>query len=240
WSITKRLLETLQASILDLPDLITDEPPAHHVATQLSQRVGWDRLALGCAQAVQAFGGLLQLGIEAADAKPNQRCFHSVDDPTLLSDEALALPVGPLSIFVLDCRDRDHLAVITLAPQPAEKGAFEQLGVETIGLGAPVLASHGYARCVDDVDFDVARPEPARQPEAVAAGFEGDRDAFDLVSCLPRFFSPAIEQLQQGALVDLELLQRLALDTGHNAGNEPARQAHLNHCDQRAARLETC
>jgi hypothetical protein len=29
--------------------------------------------------------------------------------------------------------------VITLAPQPTEKGAFEQLGVETIGLGAPVL-----------------------------------------------------------------------------------------------------
>jgi hypothetical protein len=53
------LLETLQASILDLSYLITDEPPAHHVATQLSQRVGRDRLALGCAQAVKAFGGLL-------------------------------------------------------------------------------------------------------------------------------------------------------------------------------------
>jgi hypothetical protein len=30
--------------------------------------------------------------------------------------------------------------VITFAPQPAEKAAFEQLGVETISLGAPVLA----------------------------------------------------------------------------------------------------
>jgi len=53
------LLETHQASILDLPDLITDEPPAHHVAMQLSQRVGRDRLALGRAQARKAFGGLL-------------------------------------------------------------------------------------------------------------------------------------------------------------------------------------
>jgi hypothetical protein len=30
--------------------------------------------------------------------------------------------------------DRDHLvAVITLAARPAEKGMFEQLGVETVG-----------------------------------------------------------------------------------------------------------
>src|SRR5216683_3555737 len=36
WSITGRLLHTLQASLLDLADLITDEPPALHVAMQLS------------------------------------------------------------------------------------------------------------------------------------------------------------------------------------------------------------
>ena len=52
----------------------------------------------------------------------------------MLSDEALALAVGPLGIFVLGRRDRHHLAVITLAPQPAEKGAFEQLRVEPVGL----------------------------------------------------------------------------------------------------------
>src|SRR6266849_2523141 len=238
WSITGRLFETFKACILDLPYLIIDEPSARHVATQLSQRVGRDRLALGCAQAVKAFDGLLQLGIKAADAEPNQRCFHSVDNPTLLSDKALALTVGSFGIFVLDCRDRDHLAVITLAPQPTEKGAFEQLGVETIGLGAPVLARYGYARCVDDVGLDVARPQPTRQPEAVTAGLESDRDAFDPVSCLLRFLSPAIEQLQQGALVCLELLQWLALDARHNPRNEPARQAHLDHGDQRAIQFE--
>jgi len=59
---------------------------------------------------------------------------------------------------VLDCRDRDHLAVITLAPQPAEKAAFEQFGVETIGLGATVLARYRYARGVNDMRLDVARP----------------------------------------------------------------------------------
>ena len=70
------------------------------------------------------------------------------------------------------------------------------------------------------------------------AGLESDRDAFDSLSCLVRLFSPAIEQLQQGVLVDLKLLRRLALDTRHNPRNEPARQAHLDHRDQRAIRFE--
>ena len=39
------------------------------------------------------------------------------------------------------------------------------------------------------MDLDVARPEPARQPEAVTAGLEGDSDAFDPVSCLLRFLA---------------------------------------------------
>ena len=40
WSITGRLLHTLQASLLDLTDLITDEPPALHVAMQPSDNWG--------------------------------------------------------------------------------------------------------------------------------------------------------------------------------------------------------
>ena len=44
-------------------------------------------------------------------------------------------------ILILHRRDLDHLAVITLAAQPAEKGAFEQLRVETVSLGAPMLAT---------------------------------------------------------------------------------------------------
>jgi hypothetical protein len=85
---------------------------------------------------------------------------------------------------------------MTLAAQPTEKGAFEQLGVEPVGLGAPVLARYGYARCMNDMDLDVARPQPTRQPEAVTAGLESDSDAFDLVSCLLRFLSPPMQQFQ--------------------------------------------
>src|SRR6202022_3223543 len=89
----------------DLADQITDQPPPIHVATQLSHRIGRYWLVLGRAQIFKSPGGLLQLGIEAADAEPDQGCFHSVDNPSLLSDEALALAVGPLGIFVLARRD---------------------------------------------------------------------------------------------------------------------------------------
>jgi hypothetical protein len=40
-----------------------------------------------------------------------------------------------------------------------------------------------------------------------------------------------MQQLQQCALIDRELLQRLALDAGHDTGNEPAGQAHLDDRD---------
>src|SRR5256885_16177041 len=115
------------------------EPPALHAATQLSQCVGRDWLALRRVQAVKARGGPFQLRIEAADAEPNQRCLHSVDDPTSISDEAVMLAVGPLGILVLHRRDLDHLAVITLAAQPAEKAAFEQVGGMTVSLDVTMV-----------------------------------------------------------------------------------------------------
>src|SRR5215475_12893157 len=232
WSFIGHALQTLKASILDLPDLITDQPTALHIATHLGQRVGRYWLALGRAQIFEALGSLLQFGIEAADAEPAQRCFHPVDNPSLLSDETLALAVGALGIFILDCRDCDHLAVITFAAQPTEKGAFEQLGVETVGLGAPVFTRYRHARCVDDMGPDAACPEPTPQPETIPAGLEGNCNAFDLASCFLRFLTPAIEKLQQCALVDRELLQRLALHARHDAGNQPARQTHFDHRDQ--------
>jgi hypothetical protein len=46
-----------------------------------------------------------------------------------------------------------------------------------------------------------------------------------------------MQQLQQCALVDRELLQRLALDARHDAGDEPARQAQFDNGYQRAVRI---
>src|SRR6478609_2061178 len=101
-----------------------------------------------------------------------------------------------------------------------------------------MLARHRYTRCVNDVGLDAARLEPARQPEAVTASLEGDCNALDPASCFLRFLSPSMQQLQQCALVDRELLQRLALDARHDTGNEPARQAQFDNGDQRAVRIE--
>jgi hypothetical protein len=56
-------------------------------------------------------------------------------------------------------------------------GAFEQLGVETVGLGAPTLARYRYARCVDNMGLDAACPEPACQSETISASLEGNCDA---------------------------------------------------------------
>ena len=111
----------------------------------------------------------------------------------MLANETFALAIGPLGILLRQRRNRHHLAVITLAAQPAEKRAFEQFRVKPVGLGAPVLARYGYAGCVNDMGFDTASPEPAGQPEAVTAGLEGDSNPFDPMSCFLRFLPPAIE-----------------------------------------------
>ena len=42
------------------------------------------------------------------DAQPDQRCFHSVDNPSLLSDEALALAVGRRSLALRPAHSRCH------------------------------------------------------------------------------------------------------------------------------------
>src|ERR1035437_8384743 len=101
-----------------------------------------------------------------------------------------------------------------------------------------MFTRHGYARCMNDVGLDAACPEPARQPEAVTAGLEGDCNALDPAPCFLRFLPPAMQQLQQCVLIDGELLQRLTLDARYDARNEPTRETHFDDGDQRAVRLE--
>src|SRR5262249_7655452 len=107
----------------------------------------------------------------------------------------LALAVGPLGIFVLARRDRYHLAVITLAAQPADKGAFEQLGVEPVGLGASVLARYSYARCVNNVGLNAVCPQPTRQPETIPASLGSRCHTFDFVVCLLSFRRASVQEV---------------------------------------------
>ena len=124
----------LQAPLLDLSYLLGNELLPLHVAAQFRKRIGRDRLALGRARALQTFRRLLEFGVEVTDPKPRQGRLDAVDDAGLLLNEGLVLAVGALGIFLLKRRDGGHLAVITLAAQPAEKGAFELLAVEPVAI----------------------------------------------------------------------------------------------------------
>ena len=218
-----------RARLFDLLDLLGDELLARKVALQLGERVGRNGLTLGRAQLFEALRRLLELGIEVANAKARQCRLDAVDDGGLLANEGFALAMGTLAILLHEGRDGGHLAVVSLAAQPAQKGALELLGVESIGLGAPVLARHRHARGMNDMGLDTARSQPAGQPEAVPAGLEGNGDAGDLVPCLLRLGSPALEQLEEFILIGCKLLQRLALHAGDDPGNEPAFFAEFDH-----------
>jgi hypothetical protein len=130
------------------------------------------------------------------------------------------------------------VAVIGFAAQPAEEDAFEQSRVEAICLGPAMLAGDGHAGGVNDIGFDAAGPEPARQPEPVAARLERDHDARDRAAFLGGLRTPAHQQTEQFHLARFKLLQRMALETWNNTGGEPARLAHLDHRNDRAVLLQ--
>ena len=123
-------------------------------------------------------------------------------------------------------------------PQPAKERALQQLGVEAVGLGPPMLPRHGNAHRVDEMSLDLAVAEPAGQPEAIPPSLEGDDDPPDRPSRPDRLVSPTMQDTEKCRLVRLYLFSRAALDARHDAGHEPARLAHLDDRDQRALVIE--
>jgi hypothetical protein len=57
--------------------------------------------------------------------------------------------------------------------QPPQEPPLQQLGVEPVGLGPAMFTRYGDTRGMDHVSLDATRLKPARQPEAIATGFEG-------------------------------------------------------------------
>jgi hypothetical protein len=191
------------------------------------------------AQAAEPLGRLAQRRLEAPDAEAGQGALDPVHDAGALADQARVLSVRALGILLLEGRDRRHAAGVPFAAQPAEEGALEQLGVEPIRLGPPMLPRHGDARRVDGMGFDAARPQPTCQPEAVAAGLEGDADAPDPTASPGRLVPPTPEQPKQSGLIGLDLLHGLALDPRHHPSDEPARLAQLDDRDKRGTLLQS-
>ena len=181
---------------------------------------------------------LAQRGLEGPNPEGDQTALHPIDQARALTNEPLALTVGALGILLRQCRNGRHVAVIGFAAQPAEEDPFEQSRVEAICFRPAMLARDSHAGRMDDVGFDIAGPEPARQPEPVAARLERDRDARNRATFLGGLGTPAHQQPEQFHLAWFELLQRMALKAWDNAGNEPARLAHLDDGNDRAVLVQ--
>src|SRR6201987_2123670 len=197
------------------------------MTAQFRKRVLWQRRPFRRAQILEPFGKLAHGRAQGAKAEACKHRLDLVDNPRLLNDQILALTVGSPRVLLLDRRDRHHAAVALFAAQPAEKDAHQKFRIETMGLWAPVFARHRNAGGMDDVALNIARPQPAREPEPVAASFKGDDDTLDVAPSLAGFRAPTMQELQQRFLVGIELLKRLAFDAGNEGRNEPLRLAHL-------------
>ena len=88
--------------------------------------------------------------------------------------------------------------------QPTQEPAFEQLGVEPVGLRSAMFARYRNARGMDHVSLDPTCLKPARQPETVAAGFEGKCNPRDRAPGPDRLIAPAMQQDKQPFWVRLQ------------------------------------
>jgi hypothetical protein len=70
-------------------------------------------------------------------------------------------------------------------------------GVEPVVLLPGDVPRYGDTRGTDHVRLDPACRKPARQPEPVAAGFEGQRNPRDLFTDPDRLVAPAMQQGKQ-------------------------------------------
>src|SRR5438105_418529 len=76
---------------------------------------------------------------------------------------------------------------------------------------------------MDHMRLHPARPQPARQPEAVPTSFEGQCNPRNLAAGLDRLVTPAMQQAKQPFCTRLQLLAWLALNAGKHTGNQPTR-----------------
>src|SRR6202022_1639513 len=165
------------------------------MTAQLRKRVLWQWRAFRRAEIFKPVGRLAHGRAQIPNAEPDKYRLDLVDNPRWLSYKILALAVRSPRVLLLDRRDRHHAAMALLAAQPAEKDAHQKFRIETIGLRAPVFARHRDAGRMDDVNLDIARPQPAREPKAVAASLKGDDDTLDVAPSLAGFVAPTMQEV---------------------------------------------
>src|SRR6476659_5663207 len=188
------LLESLLASFLDLSDLADNKAQPRHVALQLGQGVWRQRHALRGVHGGKTLGGLAQGWFEVANAQPGQGGLYPVHNPRAFPHQAVALAVWPLGVLFGNRGHARHAAMAPFATQPPQEPALQQLGVEPVGFRSAVLPRYRDTRSMDHVSLYSTRRKPARQPEAVAAGFESNRNPRDRAAGPDRLILPAMQQ----------------------------------------------
>src|SRR5260370_24577500 len=130
--------------------------------------------------------------------------------------QALASPVRPLGVNFGNRRDARHAAMAPFPAQPPQEPPLQQLGVEPVGLRPSMFPRYCDTRGMDHMRLHPTRTQPARQPEAVAAGFEGQRNPRDLFTGPDCLIAPAMQQAKQSFHTRLQLLPRLTLTCANN------------------------
>src|SRR5580693_6378605 len=210
------LLQSFLASCLDLSDLADNKAQPRHVALQLGQGVWWQRHALRGVHGCQTFGCLAQGWFEVANPQPGQGRLYPVHNPRAFSYQAFALPVRPLGVLFGNRWHARHAAMASFPTQPPQEPPLEQFGVQPVGLCPAMFPRNCYTRGMDHVRLDPARFKPARQPKAVAAGFEGKRNPRDRAAGPDRLIPPAVQHRKQPFRARVQLLARLTLNTRYD------------------------
>src|SRR5205807_4753354 len=213
---------------------VDNKAQPRYVALQLGQGVWWQRHALRGVHGYQTLGCLAQGWFEVANAQPGQGRLYPVHNARAFSHQAFALPVRPLGVLFGNRWHPRHGAMASFPTQPPQEPPLEQFGVQPVGLCPAMFPRNRHTRGMDHVRLYPASLEPARQPEAVAAGFEGQRNPRDLFTGPDRLIPPAMQHRKQPFWARLQLLARLTLNTRNDAANQPARLAQLDDGNDRA------
>src|SRR6516165_7862177 len=81
---------------------------------------------------------------------------------------------------------------------------------------------------MNDRRFDPSGAQPACQPEAIAAGFEGYDNAMYGLARFDGFIAPAMQQLEQCVRVGDQLLQGVSLNARNQSTYQPSRRTELD------------
>jgi hypothetical protein len=146
---------------------------------------GVDRAAR-CSAALRRVG--LKFRMPSRASVPSMRFTSRVRSLTRHSRSRL----GRLASSSASVGTRTMLQWPRSPPQLPQGPPLEQFGVQPIGFRPAMFPRYRDTRGMDHLRLDGTRRKPARQPEAVAAGFKGQRNPRDCAAGPDRLVTPAM------------------------------------------------